>query len=116
MPLPSANRTSPTGRMVSALRQMGFDAVFDTNFAADLTILEEGTELLTRLKHALVDKQPVALGSLYRRGGPALVAGAVAELVQLPDGQPDRYLVLPRSALRELVDGLDLGQNRGQVG
>jgi LCP family protein required for cell wall assembly len=52
------------------------------------------------------DKQPVALGSLYRRGGPALVAGAVAELVQLPDGQPDRYLVLPRSALRELVDGL----------
>jgi LCP family protein required for cell wall assembly len=52
------------------------------------------------------DKQPVALGSLYRRGGPALVAGAVAELVQLPQGQPDRYLVLPRSALRELVDGL----------
>jgi iron-only hydrogenase group A len=53
--------TRVTGRMVSALRQMGFDAVFDTNFAADLTILEEGTELLTRLKHALVDKQPVAL-------------------------------------------------------
>jgi polyisoprenyl-teichoic acid--peptidoglycan teichoic acid transferase len=52
------------------------------------------------------DKQPVALGSLYRRGGPALVAGAVAELVQLPQGQPDRYLVLPRGALRELVDGL----------
>jgi iron-only hydrogenase group A len=35
--------------------------VFDTNFAADLTILEEGTELLTRLKTALVEKQPVAL-------------------------------------------------------
>jgi len=52
------------------------------------------------------DKQPVALGSLYRRGGPALVAGAVAELVQLPKGQPDRYLVLPRAALRDLVDGL----------
>jgi len=52
------------------------------------------------------DKKPVALGSLYRRGGPALVAGATAELVNLAKGEPDRYLVLPRSALRELVDGL----------
>lgn len=52
------------------------------------------------------DKQSVALGSLYRRGGPALVAGASAELLHLPPGQPDRYLVLPRSALRQLVDGI----------
>jgi len=47
--------------MVAALRQLGFDAVFDTNFTADLTIMEEGTELLTRLKTALVDKGQVAL-------------------------------------------------------
>jgi iron-only hydrogenase group A len=53
--------TLVTGKMVSALRLLGFRAVFDTNFTADLTILEEGTELLTRLKKALVDKQPVAL-------------------------------------------------------
>ncbi len=53
--------TRVTGRMVTALRQLGFHAIFDTNFAADLTILEEGTELLTRLKKALVDKEPVAL-------------------------------------------------------
>ena len=53
--------TLVTGKMVSALRRMGFDRVFDTNFTADLTILEEGTELLTRLKKAIVDKQPVAL-------------------------------------------------------
>ncbi len=53
--------TRVTGKMVSALRHLGFDGVFDTNFTADLTILEEGTELLTRLKTALVDKQPVAL-------------------------------------------------------
>jgi NADP-reducing hydrogenase subunit HndD len=53
--------TLVTGKMVSALRRLGFDAVFDTNFAADLTIMEEGTELLTRLRKALVDKQPVAL-------------------------------------------------------
>jgi iron-only hydrogenase group A len=48
--------TLVTGKMTTALRQIGFDAVFDTNFTADLTILEEGTELLTRLKKALVDK------------------------------------------------------------
>jgi iron-only hydrogenase group A len=53
--------TRVTGKMVAALRRLGFDGVFDTNFTADLTILEEGTELLTRLKKALVDKQPVAL-------------------------------------------------------
>lgn len=45
-----------TGKMVSALKKMGFNKVLDTDFTADLTILEEGTELLTRLKKALVDK------------------------------------------------------------
>ncbi len=53
--------TLVTGKMVSALRRLGFDKVFDTNFTADLTIMEEGTELLTRLKKALVDKEKVAL-------------------------------------------------------
>jgi NADP-reducing hydrogenase subunit HndD len=53
--------TLVTGKMVSALRRLGFDGVFDTNFTADLTIMEEGTELLTRLKKALVDGEPVAL-------------------------------------------------------
>ena len=47
--------TLVTGRMTAALRRLGFNAVFDTNFTADLTILEEGTELLTRLKKKLVD-------------------------------------------------------------
>ena len=41
--------TSVTGKMVAALRQLGFAKVFDTDFAADLTIMEEGTELLGRL-------------------------------------------------------------------
>lgn len=41
--------TLVTGKLVSALRALGFDYVFDTDFAADLTIMEEGTELLTRL-------------------------------------------------------------------
>jgi len=39
-----------TGKMIAALRHVGFDKVFDTNFAADLTIMEEGTELLNRVK------------------------------------------------------------------
>lgn len=39
-----------TGQMVAALRKLGFDKVFDTDFTADLTIMEEGSELLQRLK------------------------------------------------------------------
>ena len=39
-----------TGKMLTALRRLGFDKVFDTNFTADLTILEEGSELLQRVK------------------------------------------------------------------
>jgi NADP-reducing hydrogenase subunit HndD len=45
--------TLVTGKMVSALRTLGFDYVFDTDFAADLTIMEEGTELLDRLNRSL---------------------------------------------------------------
>lgn len=40
-----------TGQMVAALRALGFDKVFDTDFTADLTIIEEGTELLHRLQN-----------------------------------------------------------------
>ena len=42
--------TPVTGKMVAALRRLGFKKVFDTNFGADLTIMEEATELLTRIK------------------------------------------------------------------
>ena len=50
-----------TLEMNTALRRCGFDKVFDTNFSADLTIIEEGTELILRLHKALVQKEPVAL-------------------------------------------------------
>ena len=40
-----------TGKMVTALRLLGFDKVFDTNFSADLTIMEEGSEFLQRLEN-----------------------------------------------------------------
>ncbi|MCY6353755.1 NADH-dependent [FeFe] hydrogenase, group A6 [Clostridium sp. ZS2-4] len=43
--------TPVTGKMVSALRALGFDKVFDTDFAADLTIMEEASEFLHRVNH-----------------------------------------------------------------
>ncbi len=42
--------TLVTGKMIAALRRLGFDKVFDTNFTADLTIIEEGNELLKRVR------------------------------------------------------------------
>ena len=41
--------TPVTGKLVTALRRLGFDAVFDTNFGADLTIIEEANEFLRRM-------------------------------------------------------------------
>jgi NADP-reducing hydrogenase subunit HndD len=53
--------TLVTGKLVSALRALGFDYVFDTDFAADLTIMEEGTELLSRLDRYLKGDKDVKL-------------------------------------------------------
>jgi len=53
--------TLVTGKMVSALRRMGFDYVFDTDFAADLTIMEEGAELLDRVQRFLAGDKSVRL-------------------------------------------------------
>lgn len=53
--------TAVTFQLNTAIKRIGFDKVFDTNFTADLTIIEEGSELLVRLKKALVDKESVAL-------------------------------------------------------
>lgn len=52
---------SVTGQMVAALRQLGFAKVFDTDFAADLTIMEEGTELLGRLTRFLKGDKDVCM-------------------------------------------------------
>ena len=43
--------TAVTGKLAAALRRLGFDKVFDTDFGADLTIMEEGTELLNRMNN-----------------------------------------------------------------
>lgn len=53
--------TLVTGKMVSSLRELGFDYVFDTDFSADLTIMEEGTELLQRIQGHLKGDPDVRL-------------------------------------------------------
>ncbi|MDR0938006.1 MAG: [FeFe] hydrogenase, group A [Mediterranea sp.] len=53
--------TLVTGKMVYALRELGFDYVFDTDFAADLTIMEEGAEILNRLTRHLEGDRSVRL-------------------------------------------------------
>lgn len=46
-------------RLVAAMRRMGFDYIFDTNFTADLTIMEEGSEFLEKLKNKENEKFPL---------------------------------------------------------
>jgi len=53
--------TLVTGKMTAALKEMGFDYVFDTDFAADLTIMEEGTELLGRISKFLAGDKDVKM-------------------------------------------------------
>ncbi len=53
--------TLVTGKMAAALRKLGFDYVFDTDFAADLTIMEEGAEILDRLGRFLNGDKEVKL-------------------------------------------------------
>ena len=51
--------TRSTGKLAASLRRLGFDDIFDTNWAADLTIIEEGTEFLHRVKAALTGGEAV---------------------------------------------------------
>jgi polyisoprenyl-teichoic acid--peptidoglycan teichoic acid transferase len=70
---------------------------------APLQVLEIPIETAVQLPG---QPRPQALGSLYRQGGVALVADAVRELTGLPSTQPDRYAVVPRGALRQLIAAL----------
>lgn len=67
-----------TGKMVAALRRLGFDTVFDTNFAADLTIIEEGHELIGRLQAAGVLPDGSGRGGTRGHGPDGLHQGPVA--------------------------------------
>jgi LCP family protein required for cell wall assembly len=92
------NKAAPRGRAnVDAL------LLLRVNPESPLQVLSLPTNLAVQLPG---QKQPQALGSLYRLGGAALTADAVRGLVDLESGEPDRYLVLGRATLRSLVDGL----------
>lgn len=68
--------TIATGKLASALRDLGFDYVFDTNFAADLTIMEEGYELLARIAYAFRDKGAITDADIKKLGLPATLEHA----------------------------------------
>ena len=53
--------TLVTGKLAAALRRLGFNYVFDTDFAADLTIMEEGTEMLNRISRFMAGDKSVRL-------------------------------------------------------
>jgi NADP-reducing hydrogenase subunit HndD len=75
-----------TNQMVTALRQIGFNYVFDTDFAADLTIMEEGTELLARLQNYLDGGEGATL-PILTSCCPAwvnFVEGQFPELIDIP--------------------------------
>lgn len=77
--------TISTGKIVAALRKLGFDYVFDTVFAADLTIMEEGTELLHRLADHLEghphDDEPMPMFTSCCPGWVAMVEKSYPELI-----------------------------------
>ncbi len=91
------DKDATEGLMVAALKQVGFDYVFDTNFAADLTIMEEGNELLSRLQnpeksafpmftsccpgwvHFVKERYPEYLENLSTAKSPQQMFGAMAK-------------------------------------
>ena len=60
--------TLVTGKMAASLREMGFDYVFDTNFTADLTIMEEGTEFLNRIVEMLYKQGAIKEADIEKLG------------------------------------------------
>jgi LCP family protein required for cell wall assembly len=94
----SVNKAAPNG-------PANADALFliRVNPSARVQVLTLPTELAVNVPG---QRRPQPLGSLYRLGGVALLSDATRELVGLSAAQPDRYLVVSRSALREIVDDL----------
>ena len=70
---------------------------------APLQVLQVPTELAVQTPDS---SSAVPLGSLWQRGGTALVGDTIRELVGLPEQEPQRYVVIPRGVIRRLVDGL----------
>jgi len=72
--------TLVTGKLAAALRRLGFDYVFDTDFAADLTIMEEGTELLGRISKFMEGDKMLSFLSLLL----AVQVGLISSKLTIP--------------------------------
>ncbi len=118
--LPSG--TISTGRLVAALRKLGFQYVFDTDFSADLTIMEEGSELLARVKEGgpfpmftsccpgwinLVEKEyPEFIPNLSSAKSPQQMMGAIvktyfAKKIGVPPEKIFLVSIMPCTAKKE---------------
>lgn len=104
--------TRVTGKMVSALKLLGFDKVYDTNFGADLTIMEEGFEFIDRVQNGktlpmitscspgwinYIEKNyPDLLGHLSSCKSPHMMLGAIVKsyYAQLKDIDPKKIYVV----------------------
>ena len=92
----SLNQAAPKGAAnADALMLLRIDA------STALQVLQIPIELAVQLPGS---KEPSTLASLWQVGGVALVNDAIREIVGLPIDQPQRYVVMPRSVLRSLVD------------
>lgn len=98
------NLNDPTNKAAPAGRANA-DALLLVRIKAGqaLQVLQLPTELAVQLPGS---DTTMALGGVWRTGGAALTADVVGEVVGSPEGVPDRYVVLPRTTLRDVVDGL----------
>lgn len=103
-----------TGQMVTALRTLGFDKVFDTDFAADLTIMEEGTELLGRLNKFLAGDKNVPL-PILTSCCPAwvnFIESQFPELIDIPSSAKSPQQMFGAVAKTFLADKMEIPREK----
>ena len=94
----ASNRAAPTGPAnADALLLLRISS------AEPLQLLQVPVELAVQLPGS---QQPMALGGVWQQGGIALTVDALREIIGLPEGVPQRYVVMPRKALRTVVEAL----------
>ena len=94
----SSNQAAPQGPAnADALLLLRISA------AEPLQLLQVPVELAVQLPGS---QEPMALGGVWQKGGVALTVDALREIIDLPDGVPQRYVVMPRNGLRTVVNAL----------
>ena len=78
--------TDVEGKLAAALRRLGFDKVFDTDFSADLTIMEEASELVERI----TEKKKPLPGDIEPPAKNIHIVSEPVSAPQLPDGEPEQ--------------------------